>query len=270
MTGDRSAGRVLLGVRDIEDPDALAAMLQAVGSLRPSRRRSLTVLHARPEREGWRTPGTAEQINADAALRRRLTETVRRVTDPAGWRVEIEVVSTTMPAEEALVLASRRAELLVLARRRLPRLHRVVRGFVTSTLAARASCPVLVVRPGETGGSDYVLAVADAATAGSVVPFAAREAAWRGVALVVVDGAAALAAPQRRNTQTADSAVPLTRDAQLLVIGCVHSRVSGDGSQRRETVRLLGGASCPVVVIPQAGIPSAGRVGHRERAVAPR
>lgn len=89
------------------------------------------------------------------------------------------------PARD-LVRASRDASLLVLGTRGRSAVVAMLDGSVSAAVAARAECPVVVVRSPETRGSGVVCAVEDTGDARTVVEFAFRYASLHHMPLAVL------------------------------------------------------------------------------------
>lgn len=111
----------------------------------------------------------------------------RRLRDlvPPGREISISVSPDT--GLEALVDESADAPLLVVQRREISGLKRFASGSVTSDIAARAHCPVVVVRSGARGGKgDVVVGVDDAGHAQAALSAAFGEAERWGCGVVAV------------------------------------------------------------------------------------
>ena len=221
----------------------------------------------------------AEHIVASAAER-----AARR--DP-----DAKVFTDVVPAEaaDALLRAGNNAFALVTGARGRGELQGLLLGSVGLAVAARAHCPVIVVR-GDTAGvagahERILLGAGDPATGGEAVRFAFREAGARGCALDVVRAwrcpAHEDADPLHRHEEQASAQLDeLLRDAMAEHPGVRVRRATAEGSARtilvnrsaaadlviigarrrqghvglqlgRVSHTLLHHAHCPVAVVPQ-------------------
>ncbi|MEU6546883.1 universal stress protein [Streptomyces sp. NPDC046859] len=202
----------------------------------------------------------------------------------------LRVTTDILPAEavDALLHEGANAHALVVGDRGRGELKGLLLGSVSLGVAARAHCPVIVVRGGEPGvvglHERVLLGVGDTATSGRAVDFAVREAEVRGCALDAVrawrhpapvgagDGdherrAAtlldeALRAPlaahpdvrvRRATVEGPARAVLMDRSAaaDLLVLGARHRHGHFGLQLGRVGHTLLHHAECPVAIVPQ-------------------
>lgn len=88
---------------------------------------------------------------------------------------------------DALLEESERAQLVVLQRRHLSKLHRLSIGSTTSTLAARSACPVVITHADMSeSGTGVVVGVDDSGHSRAALEVAFQEASWRKTPLTVV------------------------------------------------------------------------------------
>jgi nucleotide-binding universal stress UspA family protein len=145
------------------------------------RGRSLRVIHADP----FSTPGYAVWRGPDAGSQQYVDRAVERVqAAQRGLTVEGAVVRDS--AAEALVEASRSADLVVIGDRGLGAVARAVRGSVPGGLALHAACPVMIARSGGDPAGPIVLGVDGSVPADAAAGFAFAEAALRGCGIDAV------------------------------------------------------------------------------------
>lgn len=145
----------------------------------------------------WRMPRTVRpfggsDVQPPASLHKRgedaLAEARDRVASQAPW-VEVETSVARRPALDALMHASRDAELVVVGTRGRGALGALGFGSVSSRLAARAPCPVVVVPPASPTLLDHgsiVVGLDGSAHGDAALRFALAEAAHRSVRVVVL------------------------------------------------------------------------------------
>ncbi|GAB3767816.1 universal stress protein [Microlunatus parietis] len=137
-------------------------------------------------------PFGGSDVQPPAFLQKRaedaLAEACDRVVSQAPW-VEVETSVATRPALDALMHASRDAELVVVGTRGRGALGALAFGSVSSRLAARASCPVVVVPPACPTLLDHgsiVVGVDGSVHGDAALRFALVEAAHRSARVVVL------------------------------------------------------------------------------------
>jgi len=175
---DSLAAGVVVGVDETEQ--SLTAV-DAAAVEAAMRGRPLRVVHADPFAipgyAVWRRPDPGSQQYVDRAV-----ELAR--ADHPGLTIEGAVVRGS--AAEALIEASRSAELVVIGDRGLSSAARAVLGTVAGRLALHAACPVMVARDGGDPGGPIVLGVDGPVPADAAAGFAFAEAALRGCSIDAV------------------------------------------------------------------------------------
>jgi nucleotide-binding universal stress UspA family protein len=109
----------------------------------------------------------------------------------AGPGIRVLVTNSPLSGADALIAESESATLLVLQRRNVGKLNRIYSGSTTSGLAARARCPVVVVRADHSGpaGSTpggVVVGVDGSGRSGGAIREAWFEASARSAKLIAV------------------------------------------------------------------------------------
>jgi nucleotide-binding universal stress UspA family protein len=138
---------------------ASRAGLRLATELAEAFRAELILCHAYPPAlpvvgEGPVPPALLQQVatEARAAASAKLTRLARSVN---GRRIRISTVLADGPASEAIVATARkkRVHLVVLGSHGRAGLTRLLMGSVAESVVRTASCPVLTVRPGRSGGT---------------------------------------------------------------------------------------------------------------------
>jgi nucleotide-binding universal stress UspA family protein len=143
MTEISSAGRVLVGVDG--SPGSKWALAWAVRAAEQEGA-GLDVVAAWDHTTSW----SASPLPADYSARVQRQRAVFAAVDEVLWAArpaDVRIVLRRGSATEALVEKSRGALLLVVGTTGRRGLGRLVHGSVSRRVAARARCPVLVVRP---------------------------------------------------------------------------------------------------------------------------
>jgi nucleotide-binding universal stress UspA family protein len=167
------------------DPDRYDEAVQTAAAEATRRRTGVLLVHGRRPRRtpgsiraGGPPPAPAEELLSAARAR------VRNLLDP-DLPVETSLHDTTGP--QALITESAAAVLVVVQRRPLAGAGRLAAGSTSSTVAAHARCPVLVVgAPQPSPGREVVVGVDENARSTTAIEAAFDEAALRGAALVAV------------------------------------------------------------------------------------
>jgi nucleotide-binding universal stress UspA family protein len=172
-------------------------------------------------------------------------------------------------AVAALLSAGRTASAVVVGSRGRGAIAGALLGSVSLAVAARAACPVTVVRGSEQSRRNafgrVTVGVGDPAGGVAAVRFAVREARARGCALTAVRAWRSPAhepmghpliagdVSQAHEEQAADLLVDASAGTDLIVVGA--RRRHGDlGLQLGRTAHaVLHHSACPVAVVPEAG-----------------
>ena len=239
-------------------------------------------------------PANAPEMDAVwSASRTSAEKLVASVAAQLAVSPRVHVHTLAEPGDPTAVLedAARQGEMLVLGRDHVSWGKRVIQGRVTSHVARRLTCPVVVVprgwRAGHVGKRPPVVVALDGETnAESALSLAFREAQLRGTRLVVLhaepigtsarDVAAAefdlgvlLATWKQSHPDVTVSTVVVSgdpdvqlvrwsRSAAVLVVGRPHQ--SGWSSWVRSIARsVMSRTRCPLVIAPQNPVPSKGK-----------
>lgn len=124
--------------------------------------------------------------------------------------LSVEAISIPGDARTVLVELSTQAHLMVVGSRGRGMFTSAMLGSVSADVIARAGCPVVVCRPGGEGATRGILAGADGtAESSSVIEFAYRQAALRGLPLTILhcfwDAVVAVADYRRSRGEVIDS-----------------------------------------------------------------
>lgn len=190
MTAGRRAATVVVGV----DRDSAGNAVEWAAAEAAARRAPLLVVNA------FRCPLTTDPYGLIPVAERRLTAAVEaeQVLCTAARRArsvvpDLEIAQQLLLGAPSRVLLeqSRQAALLVLGGRRRGAGRRMVTGSVSGRVAARACCPVVVIRSrpavrSGTTGPNVVVGVGDTPSCIPAIAFAFRAARQRGIPLTAV------------------------------------------------------------------------------------
>ncbi len=187
MSANALRGMIVVGVEEVANGSSAAALEFAA---REANRRRLPVkiVHGcAPHHQFGPTSRRAQSDRVsrgrrvvDAAARR-----ISKLTDPA---IRVYVTNALAGGVDLLVEESQQAALIVVQRRELGKVTRVSTGSVTSAVAARSNCPVVVVRDAHRGhaGSGLLVGVDGTGRSAYALSSAAALASQRSVPLIVV------------------------------------------------------------------------------------
>lgn len=258
-----------------------------------ARRLPLRVVHAYATAVSWAVlgelPRPYENIGVPDAARLVIEQAVQRARNVAA-ELEISTRLLTGAGAPALLAQSADAELLVLGSRGLGGVRGLFGGSVSFRVAARAACPVVVVRPMQPttpgrSAARVVVGVDGSQRCERAIEFAVRAAAQRGVGVTAVHawsvrGTADVAAvtddwslaeaaewrtfqrvfdPWRSRLATAQIELRLVpgRAQDVLVAESAGAALVVVGSRGRGSVRAALGGSVSQAVLQHAGCPVA-------------
>jgi nucleotide-binding universal stress UspA family protein len=225
---------------------------------------ALTVVHSRPDAAGE----VVELSGGDSGDRDTVLDDAARVAAEHQPGVAVREVQFPEAPVQALLAASETAEVVVIGSRGLEGFAGLLVGSTTMHVVPYASCPVVVVRPAESGGGTTPSAPAespeppgDDATQGAVVlgydgsvsanraaAFAFRHAAATGTRVVVVTSRRG--APDQLTPVDPNDAIPgsdtASFHAPLLLVADAHPQVP-------VTFRAGGGHAAPTLLSASEG-----------------
>ena len=154
--------------------------------------RTLTVVHTAAPPAPWLAGGYGAVLmdpvaadNAILALGRSHTAAARERAAERHPELEIVEVADVLDPRLGLVVAGRHAHTLVVGSRGRGPLLSLVLGSVSVAVTRQASCPVVVVRPGEVAGESVLVLVDGTAASLPVLEYAVRAASETGRSLHV-------------------------------------------------------------------------------------
>ena len=187
MSADALQGMIVVGVEEVANGSSAAALEFAA---REANRRRLPVkiVHGCAPHHQFGPISQSAQSDRISRGRRIVDAAARRIsklTDPA---IRIYVTNSLMGGVDLLVEESQEAVLIVVQRRELGKVARVSTGSVTSAIAVRSNCPVVVVRDVHRrhSGSGLLVGVDGTGRSAYALSTAAELASQRRVPLVVV------------------------------------------------------------------------------------
>ena len=187
MSTDALKGMIVVGVEEVANGSSAAALEFAA---REANRRRLPVkiVHGCAPHHQFGPVSQSTQSDRISRGRRIVDAAARRIsklTDPA---IRIYVTNSLMGGVDLLAEESQEAALLVVQRRELGKVARVSTGSVTSAIAVRSNCPVVVVRDVHRrhSGSGLLVGVDGTGRSAFALSTAAELASQRRIPLVVV------------------------------------------------------------------------------------
>ena len=187
MSADAPRGMIVVGVEEVANGSSAAALEFAA---REANRRRLPVkiVHGCAPHHQFGPISQSAQSDRVSRGRRIVDAAARRIsklTDPA---IRVYVTNSLMGGVDLLVEESQKAALIVVQRRELGKVTRVSTGSVTSAVAARSNCPVVVVRDAHRrhAGSGLLVGVDGTGRSAYALSSAAELASQRRVPLIVV------------------------------------------------------------------------------------
>jgi nucleotide-binding universal stress UspA family protein len=183
------------------------------------------------------TMGVSNSHDILGAAGERVVESARARAALAGVpKSEITVRVVSGPVTSTLISASKQADLMVLGRRGLSGLDRVFAGSTSTSVGARAGCPVVVVPRAWSPQSPYgrvVVGVDGSARSLPALAMAVAEASSRSAELVVVHAWEAPAPYYVESSEIQDLVDSRRREAELAV-----SELLAGWSERHPDIRI--------------------------------
>lgn len=171
--------RIVVGVDDYDNSLSAVDAAAAEAALRG---RPLHVLHADPFGQPLTTPAGQQPSDSGNWILDQAVDRAR-IAEPV---VEVDGEVVRSFPQQALIDASRTAELVVIGDHGLSALQRAVVDTVAGGLAMRSSCPVLVTRGRGDPDGPIIVGIDGSAAGEAAVGFAFAEADLRGCDLVAV------------------------------------------------------------------------------------
>lgn len=173
-----------------------------------------------------------------------LTEAQRRVTENAPDTAVATTLALRQPSD-AIVAAAEDAQLVVVGSRGLNAVQALALGSVSSRVAARSPCPVIVVPSVEPAPHDGTIVVGvDGSThSDAALRFAFEEAARRSAKIVALNAyrTPVLTVPTDDPDELRTASAAQHRHAETVVNEAVERAVDSTGTQADVTVRVLAG-----------------------------
>jgi nucleotide-binding universal stress UspA family protein len=186
MTADGCPAMIVVGVDEVASGSSAAALEFAA---REANRRKLSVKIVHGCASHHQFGPISQSAQADRVSRGRyiVDAAARRISKLTDSAIRVYVTNSLAGGADLLIKESQAAALIVVQRRDLGKMKRVSTGSVTSTVAALARCPVVVVRDAHRrhSGTSLLVGVDGTGRSARALATAAELASERSVPLVV-------------------------------------------------------------------------------------
>lgn len=177
---------IVVGVEEMAN-GSCAAALELAAREANRRRLPVKIVHGCAPHHQFGPVSQSSRSERVARGRRIVDAAARQISKLTDRGIRVFVTNSLLDGVDLLAEESRTAALIVVQRRQLGRVKRMSTGSVTSAVAARSNCPVVVVRDGHRGhlGSGLLVGVDGTGRSAHALSTAAELAAQRRVPLVV-------------------------------------------------------------------------------------